>query len=70
MTKEVRRLFREERRESSSTCGAQADTWHQGKYLALVADNSQPGLRVLCGLEVIIAWRGGPAMCVPITAST
>ena len=32
--------------------------------LALVADTSLPGLRVVRELEVIIAWRGRPAMCV------
>jgi putative transposase len=32
--------------------------------LALVADTSLPGLRVVRELEVIIAWRGRPAICV------
>jgi putative transposase len=32
--------------------------------LALVADTSLPGLRVVRELDVIIAWRGRPAMCV------
>ena len=32
--------------------------------LALVADTSLPGLRVVRELEVTIAWRGRPAMCV------
>ena len=31
---------------------------------ALVADTSLPGLRVVRELDVIIAWRGRPAMCV------
>jgi putative transposase len=31
--------------------------------LALVADSSLPGLRVVRELDVIIAWRGRPAMC-------
>ena len=32
--------------------------------LALAADTSLPGLRVVRELDVIIAWRGRPAMCV------
>ena len=32
--------------------------------LALVADTSLPGLRVVRELDVIIAWRGRPAMCL------
>jgi putative transposase len=32
--------------------------------LALVADTSLPGLRVVRELDVVIAWRGRPAMCV------
>ena len=32
--------------------------------LALVADTSLPGLRVVRELDVSIAWRGRPAMCV------
>ncbi|WP_230646950.1 integrase core domain-containing protein, partial [Bradyrhizobium sp. Leaf401] len=32
--------------------------------LALVADTSLPGLRVTRELDVIIAWRGRPAMCL------
>jgi putative transposase len=32
--------------------------------LALVADTSLPGLRVTRELDVIIAWRGQPAMCL------
>jgi putative transposase len=32
--------------------------------LALVADTSLPGLRVVRELEVTIAWRGRPVMCV------
>jgi putative transposase len=32
--------------------------------LALVADTSLPGLRVARELDVIIAWRGRPAICV------
>jgi len=32
--------------------------------LTLVADTSLPGLRVVRELDVIIAWRGRPAMCV------
>jgi transposase InsO family protein len=32
--------------------------------LALVADTSLPGLRVARELDVIIAWRGRPVMCV------
>jgi putative transposase len=32
--------------------------------LALVADTSLPGLRVVRELDVIIAWRGLPAMCL------
>ena len=34
------------------------------KCLALVADTSLPGLRVVRALDVVIAWRGRPAMCV------
>jgi putative transposase len=32
--------------------------------LALVADTSLPGLRVVRELDVMIAWRGRPAICV------
>ena len=32
--------------------------------LALVADTSLPGLRVVRELVVVIAWRGRPAICV------
>jgi len=32
--------------------------------LTLVADTSLPGLRVMRELDVLIAWRGRPAMCV------
>ena len=32
--------------------------------LALAADTSLPGLRVVREFDVIIAWRGRPAMCV------
>jgi putative transposase len=32
--------------------------------LALVADTSLPGLRVVRELEVIVALRGRPALCV------
>jgi len=32
--------------------------------LALVADTSLPGLRVVRELDVIMAWRGRPAMCL------
>jgi putative transposase len=32
--------------------------------LTLVADTSLPGLRIVRELDVIIAWRGRPAMCV------
>ena len=34
------------------------------KMVTLAADTSLPGLRVVRELDVIIAWRGRPAMCV------
>ncbi|MBP1092694.1 transposase InsO family protein [Bradyrhizobium sp. USDA 3311] len=39
-------------------------TTSPAKCLALVADTSLPGLRVVRELDVIIAWRGRPALCL------